>query len=187
MDIPTVLLLNGAYGVGKTTVAKVLRRRLRGSVLFDPEVIGYVLRRLPRALPGSARGLDDYRASTTWRKAAVAIAAILGRSARPLIVPMTLDRELLVELRDALTSRRCRVEQVCLVASVTTVYARLAKRGLQPSSAEGQWVRSHAAAACVEHTSRDFERRIDTESRTPEEVADEIIASLEGASAGYRR
>jgi len=39
--------VNRAFGVGMTTVARLLRRRLAPAVLFDPEPIGIVLQRLP--------------------------------------------------------------------------------------------------------------------------------------------
>jgi deoxyadenosine/deoxycytidine kinase len=179
METRSILLLNGAYGVGKTTVAKRLRERLPRSRLLDPELIGYVLRRLQRAVPGSARRLDDYRTSPTWRAATILFAKAISRWARPLIVPMTLDRELLNALRDALTSRRCRVEHVCLVAPLATVYARLAQRGLSMTSDEGRWVRAKAAAACAEHASGLFERCIDTDHKAIDEVADDVIEQLE--------
>ena len=36
--------LNGAYGVGKTTVANCLKERLRNAHIFDPELVGNGLR-----------------------------------------------------------------------------------------------------------------------------------------------
>jgi chloramphenicol 3-O-phosphotransferase len=179
MRARSILLLNGAYGVGKTTVAKRLRAWMRHSALFDPEIVGYVLRRLPRGVPGSARDLDDYRSSSTWRNATIGLAAMLSRAARPLIVPMTLDRELLDSFRDALTSRRCRVEHVCLVASPATVNARLARQGSTMTSREARWVHVKAAAACTEHAPADFGCRIDTEYRTPDQVADAVLEEWE--------
>jgi len=40
-----VILINGAFGIGKTTVARALSRRIPGSVICDPELIGFVLQR----------------------------------------------------------------------------------------------------------------------------------------------
>lgn len=56
------VLLNGAFGVGKTTVAHELSRQLPGAAIFDPEWIGFVLRRLP----GYAR--SDYQHLASWRR-----------------------------------------------------------------------------------------------------------------------
>src|SRR5437667_342963 len=60
-----LIFLNGAFGIGKSTVARDVRRQLPKTVIFDPERIGFVLRRLPRWLPlmgrdtqvGVSRGL----------------------------------------------------------------------------------------------------------------------------------
>ena len=40
-----ILLLNGAFGIGKTTVARVLVARMPNALLFDPEMIGLILQR----------------------------------------------------------------------------------------------------------------------------------------------
>jgi broad-specificity NMP kinase len=40
-----IVVINGSFGVGKTTVAKLIRRSLPGSAIYDPEWVGFVLRR----------------------------------------------------------------------------------------------------------------------------------------------
>ena len=40
-----IIWLNGAFGAGKTTAAYELHRRLAGSLVYDPEEVGYFLRR----------------------------------------------------------------------------------------------------------------------------------------------
>jgi predicted kinase len=54
-----VILINGSFGVGKTTVARLLRDALPGSVIYDPEWAGFVLRRRPRRGRRS-RASDDF-------------------------------------------------------------------------------------------------------------------------------
>jgi hypothetical protein len=53
-----IVMLNGSFGIGKTTVAKLLRNSLPGSVMYDPEWAGSVLMRLPSLikLEGSGAG-----------------------------------------------------------------------------------------------------------------------------------
>lgn len=46
-----IIWLNGAYGVGKTTCASELSRRLVNSFVYDPENAGYFIRRnIPKEL-----------------------------------------------------------------------------------------------------------------------------------------
>ena len=96
----TIVILNGAFGVGKSTVAQLLSMRLRGVAVFDPERIGYVLKRLPAAVPGSAKRLDDFQDSQLWRRLTVRFGCIKARSARLVVMPMTFVREVyLAEIR----------------------------------------------------------------------------------------
>ena len=60
-----VIWLNGAFGVGKTSVARLLVERLEGATLVDPEKLGFLLQRLP----GRARG--DFQDMAAWRRGTV--------------------------------------------------------------------------------------------------------------------
>ena len=40
-----ILWINGSFGAGKTTVAYELERRLEKAFVYDPENIGYFLRK----------------------------------------------------------------------------------------------------------------------------------------------
>ncbi len=178
-----VVLINGAFGVGKSSVARIFRNRVKGSRLYDPERIGYVLRRLPRWFPGSTAMLDDYRESRLWRALTVHAIRVCAVVARPLIVPMSLDLGLLDVLRSALTASGCRVVHVCLVAPETTVHARLATRGVSPTSSEGEWVYPRASAACRDHSASDaFAHRIDTDRKDPHAIVDELVAFVGGVN-----
>ena len=173
-----VVVINGAFGVGKTTVSQLLRKRLGRSREFDPERIGYVLRRLPAAVPFSSAALDDYRNSAAWRTSAVWVAGLLSRIARPLIMPMALDAAHLNPIRDGLTAVGCHVVHFCLVASERTVHARLAARGVSPGSEAGRWVYPRASLACRTHAAPEYARHIDTERVTPDRIVDQIVALL---------
>ncbi len=37
-----IVMINGSFGVGESTVAKLLRKALAGSVVYDPEWAGRV-------------------------------------------------------------------------------------------------------------------------------------------------
>ena len=82
-----ILLINGSLGVGKTTVGRILRQRIAGSVLYNPEWAGSVLMRLPIQFKGS--GTDDFQDIDLWRKSVVSGIKIFRSIARDtVIVPM---------------------------------------------------------------------------------------------------
>ncbi|MDY0393289.1 AAA family ATPase [Virgibacillus halophilus] len=41
-----IIMINGAFGVGKTTVANRLQKELDNSMIFDPEEVGFMLRNI---------------------------------------------------------------------------------------------------------------------------------------------
>lgn len=43
-----IIMINGSFGSGKTTAANLLLRMLPDSMIFDPEEIGYMLRKIVR-------------------------------------------------------------------------------------------------------------------------------------------
>jgi AAA domain-containing protein len=80
-----IVWINGAFGAGKTTLAEELSRRLPDAVLFDPEYVGYMLRRWVPVPTG------DFQDLPSWRELVVATALSLRKHhSGTLIVPMTL-------------------------------------------------------------------------------------------------
>lgn len=168
------MLLNGAFGIGKTTAARALVGRVSGAVLFDPEHVGFVLRRIPRP---AGRRPADYQDLASWRRLTVRGASLV-RHLRPLVVmPMAFDRtEILGEIRDGL--RRCDpdVRHLCLTAPLEVVEGRIARRG--DRDARRAWVRRRAAECCAAHAGDAFAERVPTEGRTAEQVVDELVRRL---------
>lgn len=84
-----MIWLNGTFGVGKSSTADELLRRIPGSRLYDPEEVGFLLRQL---LPETADG--DFQDIPAWRhlvaETAVALHAHTGAQ---LTTPMTLLRK----------------------------------------------------------------------------------------------
>ena len=92
-----VVFLDGAFGIGKTTVARRLRALLPGSAIFDPEWVGLVLRRLPRAISLAGRGTDDFQDLPLWRRGSV-LGIRAARAVRdPVIVPMAFSNRAYLE------------------------------------------------------------------------------------------
>ena len=60
-----IIWINGAFGSGKTTTAIEIERRLKNSFLYDPENIGYFLR---RNMPKEIWAVDDFQDETLDNK-----------------------------------------------------------------------------------------------------------------------
>ena len=82
--------LNGAYGVGKTTVANRLLPLLRNAHLFDPELVGNGIRdNYPEAL-----FCETYEEYPIWLETNYRLLKDLhARHDGDIVVPMTLLRE----------------------------------------------------------------------------------------------
>src|SRR5688500_4339635 len=88
-----IVMINGSFGVGKSTVANLLRRAFPGSAVYDPEWAGLILRRLPKWAKLKGSGTDDFQDIDLWRKSTVAGTKLFRFFASgPIIVPMTFSR-----------------------------------------------------------------------------------------------
>lgn len=112
-----VVWINGAFGAGKTTAARLLLRAIPGAVLFDPEDVGALLR--PVLQPVAA--VRDFQRWSAWREV---VAATLNAVAHELpdegprlvIVPQTVTNESYwVQIRDAIDPR---IDVTCVALCV---------------------------------------------------------------------
>src|SRR3984957_8217142 len=123
---PMLIWINGPFGGGKTVTAFELRRRLPGSVVCDPEHVGFGLHRM---LPPSLRG--DFQDLPVWRTAVLdllrrALTAYDG----PVIVPMTVaDPGYFGEIVGGLRADGFDVHHFALLAELATMARRLNRRG----------------------------------------------------------
>jgi hypothetical protein len=153
MPNETVLWLNGPFGVGKTTVARLLRDRR----LVDPENIGFVMRRT------FWRG-RDYQDVALWRRL---VARQVNRAARkaPIVVPMTIVR------RDVLDDLRARIpamRMVVLDAPADTIAARADADTVDPQAR--QWRLENLDRCVTALADPVFGEHVDA-TRPPEEIA----------------
>ncbi|GAB3952264.1 AAA family ATPase [Streptomyces sparsus] len=118
--------INGPFGGGKTQTAYELRRRLPGSVVCDPEHVGFGLHRM---MPPVLRG--DFQDLNSWRQGVhEVLELVLARHDGTVIVPMTVVepayfRETVGRLRDD----GHQVRHFALLADRETVLRRLRERG----------------------------------------------------------
>ncbi|MFH8371672.1 NUDIX domain-containing protein [Streptomyces sp. NPDC018031] len=123
-----IVWLNGAFGAGKTTTARVLVDLLPGSSLYDPETVGDLLRvTLPRKRLAE---VADYQDLPSWRRLVVDVgAALLAEGGGPLVAPMTLlKQEYRDEIFGGFAARRIPVRHVLLRTDETILRRRVAER-----------------------------------------------------------
>jgi len=174
-----VIIINGSFGVGKTTVARLLHKALPGSSIYDPEYAGVALMRTGKLLDVGPWQTDDFQNIALWRRSVSAGVRMFSRlRSGPVLVPMTFSsREILEEVVSDLRGGGA-LRLFCLNASLATIEARLAPRKLDPNGEEGIWV-ARRIRECVEaHRDSYFGEAVDTESRSADEVANDILKRL---------
>lgn len=169
------ILLNGAFGIGKTTVAKLLKARLPYAAIYDPERLGMLLHRLPPFLLGRRHQPDDFQDLPQWRRLIVSGAHQRRRRADVVIIPMAFSRaDYLGEFGTALAQFDT-VRKFCLTAPLVVVEARLAARDAKAGA--DHWARRRAAECCEAHRDPAFGEPIDA-MPPPDIVASTIRRSL---------
>ncbi|OLT21936.1 hypothetical protein BJF78_33680 [Pseudonocardia sp. CNS-139] len=121
-----LLWINGPFGGGKTQTAYELHRRLPGSVVCDPEHVGFGLHRMQ---PAALRG--DFQDIPAWRQG---VREVLDLTLRvhpgPVIAPMTLVHPgYFDEIVGRLRADGHDVRHFALLARRETVLRRLRERG----------------------------------------------------------
>ncbi|MEU4536879.1 AAA family ATPase [Streptosporangium sp. NPDC023825] len=179
-----LLWINGPFGGGKTQTAHELRRRLPGSVICDPEHVGFGLHRMT---PPLLRG--DFQDLPAWRQGAYEVLDLaLTKHDGPVIAPMTVVepayfREIVGRLRE----RGHDVRHFALLAGRETVLRRLRERGfghvMQYVAGKSASLRRESFAVsrldlCLERLREaEFAEHVWTDRLTIPQVADHVAAS----------
>jgi predicted kinase len=176
MRRPSLILINGAFGVGKSTVARLLRSALADSAIYDPEWAGFVLQRAPGWLRLRGAGTGDFQDMPSWRSSVALGTRLASRYAKTVIIPMTFDNATYYEeVWSGLRAISPAARAFCLTAPLHTIRARLYARGTDPDQV---WL-ARRVRECIEaHASPRFGTAIDTERKTVDETVREIIAHL---------
>ena len=122
-----LLWINGPFGGGKSATARELHSRLPGSVICDPEELGFGLQRM---LPAGLRG--DFQDFAAWRQGVhETLELILGSVDGPVIVPMTLiEPGYFAEIIGRLTDSGHDVRHFALLADPRVIEGRLRQRAV---------------------------------------------------------
>jgi hypothetical protein len=170
---PAIIWINGAFGSGKTSVARHIAARCRDASLLDPEQIGFMLRRL---LPWTRA--VDFQSLPVWREMTFqAILAAAGPdTSRIAIVPMTLvEPDYFDEIIGRLRRRGAVVHHFSLLASPETLRRRIRWRLDRPASK--RWARANIER-CAALAAEAFGIHIATDRLHIPEVAAEILHHL---------
>jgi predicted kinase len=169
-----LLWINGPCGVGKTATAFELHRRLPGSVVCEPEHVGYGMRRmLPRPL---WRMWQDIPA---WRHSVLELLRLtLAGHGGPVIVPATLvDAGHFREIVGGLRDDGVPLHHFALLAEPATVVRRLHARSLGLEPRTQPW-EVEVLDEWLEQLCRpEFAQHVHTDHRTVAQVADVISRS----------
>lgn len=134
-----IILLNGSFGIGKTTIAPLLRSEIEGSAICDPEKIGIFLWRLPGWLHIDGRETDDFQDMTAWRRWTVRRIRAIRLLHHTVIVPMAFSNlGYLSEVRSGLERFDRDIRQFCLIAPLDVIQERLLGRGADPATPGGK-------------------------------------------------
>ncbi|BAJ27516.1 MULTISPECIES: NUDIX hydrolase [Kitasatospora] len=181
-----IVWVNGAFGAGKTSACREMVRLLPGSLLFDPDTLGPVLR---AARPDTEPA--GFPESPAWRRLAAESAATLAAEADgPVLVPATLLRQ---EHRDeifgSLAGRGLPVHHIVLDPVETILRARIATREDVPGDPEATAeLRRRAREALPAYlTARGWlagdARMVDNGVLTPRQTAERIADLVRSGAA----
>lgn len=172
-----IVMINGAFGVGKTSVANELLSRLDGAMLFDPEVVGFMLRHIvPEELKLEGEKTGDFQDLDMWKPLTVEVAKQLRQTyGRDLIVPMTIyNREYFNAIRGGFLEIDPETYHFCLTAKKETIHERLLERGEE----EGNWCFAQTDKCLEGFEDACFEQFISTENFGIEEIAEFICKEI---------
>ncbi len=128
MDLEGIMIIwiNGAYGVGKSTTAEALHKRIANSFIFDPEMVGNCVR---ETKPDSL-WQDDFQDYPAWRQMTyVLLKELCETYSGTVIVPMTiLNPVYFSQVIEPLRNEGIQVSHLILEAAPETIAARILAR-----------------------------------------------------------
>ena len=163
--------LNGAYGVGKTTVAEALQPLLRNAHIFDPEMVGDGIRdNYPDRL-----FCETYEEYPVWLETNYKLLKDLyERYDGDIIAPMTLLQESsYTAIIGRLLGDGIPVRYIYLDADEATLKHRMIDSGREKPDS---WCVGHIPICLAVQVADTYAVHVPTVGRTPEQIAAQIAA-----------
>lgn len=166
-----IIWINGAFGSGKTSAAYELARRTPDSFVYDPEEVGYFLR---KRLPGGMH-TEDFQDEPLWREMNYLLLKRLNEAyGGVLIVPMTVvNPQYFSEIVGRLRADGAEVRHFALCASREVLLKRLKKRG----DGRNSWPAAQIERCVAALGDPVFKEQIDTDHMSVDEVISYIAAA----------
>jgi hypothetical protein len=171
-----IILINGSFAVGKTTIAELLVKRLYHSMLYDPEIVGTGLAFIVKPI----EILTDFQDLTAWRPLVIETARVLKQVyGRTLVIPMTLwHRPYFEEISSGLRQIDAHFYHFCLTAQRETLDKRLALRKHEHTPEVLGWIEERFDRCIAAFASPTFAVQMSTDEKSPEEIVEEILAQI---------
>lgn len=121
-----IIWISGAYGAGKSALAKAMADKMESALIFDAEEVGNAVRgNYPNCPYGYI--FEDY---PLWGECCcLLLKDIHSKFHRDILVPMTLLREESYGIIERLNREGCPTKLIVLEASMQTLHDRILKRG----------------------------------------------------------
>lgn len=175
-----IILINGSFGIGKSTVARLLRRRVPRSLVYNPEWAGSILMRLPRWIKLRGAGTDDFQDIDLWRTSVInGVRLFQAVTPGAVIVPMAFShRQYFDEVVAGLKSLDPNVRVFCLRADMATIHERLDARRVHGRKRAVAWSVRKARACVASHEDEHFGEPVNTVQVSASQVAKAILQRL---------
>lgn len=180
-EMRVIVWVNGAFGSGKTTLVEELRRRRPEALVYDPEMIGYVLREIVEVPTG------DFQDLRLWRRQVAHLAVgLVEEYQKPVLVPMTLINERYVEdVFGALKDAGIVVHHFFIEVSEEVLRKRIEGRSFTPDNPEQdervrQWCKDRIEPCTAAMSTLPGDTVFLDGELTTTELADEVLARVGG-------
>ncbi|OEJ48644.1 TmrB-like protein [Streptomyces agglomeratus] len=181
-----IVWVNGAFGSGKTTLVDELRLRWPEALVYDPEMIGYVLREIVEVPTG------DFQDLRLWRREVASLAVgLVEEYHRPVLVPMTLIEPAYAgEIFSALKDAGIDVHHFFLKVSREVLEKRIDGRSFTPDNPEQdervrRWCKGRIEACMTAADALPIGTVVLDGELSPQELADQVLVRVRaGRSSG---